>query len=240
YIVINIFEGIVQFILFVILEKPYFLTEEFYLQWIFLTITLHTFPGLILTFDTTSKDVMKEKPRDSEEILSKNTLGLLLIFGIFLTISMVVVYSITFSGLYPVVLENVEFGDLNHAYLFGGLPLTDPILKDAKTLTMLMVTLFFCESFLVFQIRRPNKSLIRSLKEDSNKFMYILIGFLFFILIALLYIPGVQVTLADWGLNFMFMFLTGLDWLVCFLISLICIISFEIVKFVARKKNITF
>ncbi|MFX1418813.1 MAG: cation-translocating P-type ATPase [Promethearchaeota archaeon] len=240
YICINIFEGIVQFILFVILELPYFLNEEFYLQWIFLTITLHTFPGLILTFDTTSKDVMKEKPRDSEEILSKNILGLLLIFGILLAISMVVVYFITMSGIYPVVLGNVDFGDFNHAYLFGGLPLTDPILKDAKTLTMLMVTLFFCESFLVFQIRRPNKSLIKSLKEDSNKFMFILIGFLFFILIALLYIPGVQVTLANGGINFMFMFLTGLDWLVCFLISLICIVSFEIVKFIARKKNITF
>jgi Ca2+-transporting ATPase len=240
YICINIFEGIVQFILFVILELPYFLSEEFYLQWIFLTITLHTFPGLILTFDTTSKDVMKEKPRDSEEILSKNILILLLIFGFLLSISMVVVYSITISGIYPIFTENVEFGDLNHAYLFGGLPLTDPILKISKTLTMLMLTLYFCESFLVFQIRRPNKSLIRSLKEDRNKFMFLLIGFLFFILIALLYIPGVQVTLADWGINFMFMFLTGLDWLVCFLISLICIVSFEIVKYVARKKNITF
>jgi hypothetical protein len=109
-----------------------------------------------------------------------------------------------------------------------------------KTLTMLMVTLYFCESFLVFQIRRPNKSLIKSLKEDRNKFMFLLIGLLFFVLIALLYIPGVQITLASWGLNLLFMYLTGLDWLVCFLISLICIVSFEIVKFFARKKEITF
>lgn len=246
YIVINIFEGIVQFILFVILEKPYFLTEAFYFQWIFLTITVHTFPGLILTFDTTPKDVMKEKPRDSEEILSKNTIGLLLIFGILLAISMVIVYFIGISGLYPVVPENYPPGylyfvkdpELIPPDIFG-LPLEE-IRKIGKTLTMLMVTLFFCESFLVFQIRRPNKSLIRSLKEDRNKFMFVLIGFLFFILIALLYIPGVQITLAGWGINFMFMFLTGLDWLVCFLISLICIVSFEIVKFVARKKNITF
>ena len=75
-------------------------------------------------------------------------------------------------------------------------------LNEAKTLTMLMVTLFFCESFLVMQIRRPNKSLIKSIKEDSTRFMYLLIGFLFFVLLALMYIPGVQVTLADWGLNF--------------------------------------
>ncbi|MCK4778999.1 MAG: cation-transporting P-type ATPase, partial [Candidatus Lokiarchaeota archaeon] len=248
YIVINIFEGIVQFILAIILELPYFLNPEFYYQWIFLTITLHTFPGLILTFDTTSKDVMKEKPRDSEEILSKNIFYLLFIFGILLSLSMVIVYSISMSGLYPVFPENLIPGYLYSdetipllpTEIFGNPVTIDEIRRIGKTLTMLMVTLYFCESFLVFQIRRPNKSLIKSLREDKNKFMYILIGFLFFILIALLYIPGVQITLADWGINFMFMFLTGFDWLVCFLISLICLVSFEIIKFIARKKDISF
>jgi len=246
YIVTNIFEGIVQFILAVILELPFWVdpASPFYLQWIFLTITVHTFPGLILAFDTTSKDVMKEKPRDSEEILSRNIFILLFVFGILLAICMVVVYFVTMSELYPVFPENYNFGDLNDAYLYSPetyMEFTDGInLVHAKTLTMLMVTLFFCESFLVFQIRRPNKSLIKSIREDWNKFMFVLIGFLFFLLIALLYIPGVQITLASWGFNFMFMFLTGLDWLVCFLISLICIVSFEIAKFVARRKNIIF
>ncbi|MFX0036313.1 MAG: cation-translocating P-type ATPase, partial [Candidatus Hermodarchaeota archaeon] len=244
YIVINIFEGIVQFILAVILSLPFWVdpASPFYYQWIFLTITLHTFPGLILAFDTTSKEVMKEKPRDSEEILSKNIFILLFIFGILMAISMVIVYYITYSGIYEVVNANIDFGPFNDAYLYGGSDLiTDlPVLREAKTLTMLMLTLFFCESFLVFQIRRPNKSLVKSLIEDRNKFMFILISFLFFVFIALIYIPGIQVFLADSGINFMFMYLTGLDWLVCFLISLICIVSFEIVKFLARRKNITF
>jgi len=243
YIVINVFEGIVQFILSIILDLPYFLTPVFNYQWIFLSITLHIFPGLILTFDTTSKDVMKQKPHDEEEILSKNTMILLFIFGALLAISMIVVYFITFTEFYPVFPENINFGDLNGAYLFS--PLTFPdgsgvSLVEAKTLTMLMVTLFFCESFLVFQIRRPNKSLIKSIKEDSTKFMYLLIGLLFGLFIALVYIPGVQVTLANWGINFRFMFLTGLDWLVCFLISLISIVSFEIVKYFARRADIFF
>ncbi|MFW9940831.1 MAG: cation-translocating P-type ATPase [Candidatus Thorarchaeota archaeon] len=243
YICINVFEGIIQFILAIILDLPYFLDKEFYLQWIFLSLTLHTFPGLILTFDSTSKDVMKEKPKDSEEILSKNTFILLFIFGILLSISMVVVYSITISELYPTP-NILDFGDLSKGYLYtfetADLLPAGVTLVEAKTLTMLMVTLFFCESFLVFQIRRPNKSLIRSIKEDSNKFMYLLIGLLFFVLLALMYIPGVQVALADGGVNFMFMYLTGLDWLVCFLIALICIVSFEIVKYAARTYGITF
>ncbi len=244
YICINVFEGLVQFMLAIILDLPYFLDDAFHWQWIFLSITLHLFPGLILTFDSTSDDVMKEKPRDSEEILSRNIMYLLFIFGILLTISMVVVYFVTMSGNYPVFFENSNFGGLNEAYLYS--PVNDKLnpfhvgLEEAKALTMLMVTLFFCESFLIFQIRRPNKSLIRSLIEDSNKRMYIIIGFLFAVFLMLMYIPGVQITLANWGFNFMFMLLTGLDWLVCFLISLICIISFEIVKFGARKKNISF
>ncbi|MFX1449175.1 MAG: cation transporting ATPase C-terminal domain-containing protein, partial [Promethearchaeota archaeon] len=171
------------------------------------------------------------------------TVILLFIFGALLAISMLVVYFTTITSLYPVFPENINFGDLNEGYLYS--PLTFPdgsgiMLNEAKTLTMLMVTLFFCESFLIMQIRRPNKSLIKSIIEDSTRFMYLLIGFLFAVFLALMYIPGVQVTLADWGLNFRFMFLTGLDWLICFLISLICIVSFEFVKYGARRLGIYF
>ena len=245
FICINVFEGIVQFILAVILEFPYFLDTDFYMQWIFLSITVHLFPSLILTFDTTSKEVMEHKPRDEEEILSRNTLILLAIFGTLLAISMIVVYFITINGdIYPLFVENWNFGDLNDAYLYS--PETYPLFSlgvdrsVAKSLTMLMVTIFFCESFLVLQIRRPNKSLLKSIKEDSTKFMYLLIGLLFGLFLALMYIPGVQITLASWGINFMFMYLTALDWLVCFLISLICILSFEIVKYLARRSGIFF
>jgi len=246
YIAINVFEGIVQFILSIILGFPYFLDTIFYYQWIFLAITVHMFPGLILTFDTTSKDVMKQKPHNEEEILSKHTMILLFAFGAFLALSMVVVYFTTITGLYPVFPENTNFGDWDWAYLFSPETLLNPLLNpgvflnEVKTLTMLMVTIFFCESFLVFQIRRPNKSLIKSIKEDSTKFMYILIGLLFGLFLVLMYVPGVQIALASVGLNFMFMYLTWLDWLVCFSISLICIVSFELVKYFARKKGIYF
>ncbi|MFX1286901.1 MAG: cation-translocating P-type ATPase, partial [Promethearchaeota archaeon] len=242
YICVNVFEGIVQFILAIILDLPYFLDEAFFYQWVFLAITVHIFPGLILTFDTTPEEIMKEQPRDSEEILSKNTFSLLFIFGILLAVSMVIVYSITISGIYPVVSENLVSGYLyfDESLLPSDIQI-DEIRTIGKTLTMLMCTLFFCESILVYQIRRPNKSLIKSLIEDRTKFMFALIGLLFFVFIALIYIPGVQIFLAEsWRINFMFMFLTGLDWLVCFLISLICIVSFEIVKYIARKKGIVF
>ncbi len=244
YIAINVFEGIVQFILSIILGFPYFLDTIYYYQWVFLAITVHMFPGLILTFDTTSKDVMKQKPHNEEEILSKHTMILLFAFGALLSLSMIIVYFTTITEIYPVFPENTKFGVWDGFYLFSPetLPLLNPgaFLNEVKTLTMLMVTIFFCESFLVFQIRRPNKSLIKSIKEDSTKFMYILIGLLFGVFLVLMYVPGVQVALASVGLNFMFMYLTWLDWLVCFLISLICIVSFEGVKYFARSKGIYF
>ena len=245
YICINLFEGIVQFMLAVVFDLPYFLDEEFYWQWIFLSITLHTFPGLILTFDSISDDVMDEKPKDSEEILSKNIIYLMLVFGALLAICMLITYFTVISGVFPVTYSNIHFGNLNNAYLYSAetheevTPGID--LRIAKALTMLMVTLFFCESFLILQIRRPNKSLYRSLREDSTKMMYLLIGLLFGLFLALMYIPGVQLWLAiNWNVNFMFMRLTILDWGACFLISMICVGGFEAAKWSARRRGITF
>jgi Ca2+-transporting ATPase len=237
YICINLFEGFVQFILAVILNLPYFLSENFYFQWLFLSLTLHALPGLILTFDSISDDVMKEKPRNSEEILSKNVVISLLIFGVLLAISMIVVYSITITGFYPVFDENLLGATMDAYPDFTSMGLN---INEVKALTMLMVVLFFCESFLVFQIRRPNKSLPRSIIEDSTYLMYIITIFLFNILLLLMYVPYVQTFLNSFGIEFNFMYLTGLDWLVCFLISLICIVGFEIVKYIARRKNIKF
>ncbi|MGV9173316.1 MAG: cation-translocating P-type ATPase, partial [Promethearchaeia archaeon] len=245
YICINVFEGLVAFILAVILDNPWWIdpSSPFYMQWIFLSITLHTFPGLILTFDIISDDIMKEKPKDSEEILSRNTLQLMMFYGALLGVSMILVYFLTLSGAYPVFSGNIELGGWNEAYIYTAATesLSQGVnLNAAKALTMLMTTLFFCESFLVYQIRRPNKDLITQFKEDSSKFMYLLIGFLFFSLLSLMYIPAFQVGLASMGINFMFMYLTALDWLVCFAISLITIVGFEVVKYYGRENNLIF
>ncbi len=243
FICINLFEGIVQFLLAVIFDLPYFLDLEFNEMWIFLSITLHLFPSLILTFDTVSKDVMQETPRDSEEILSKKILYLMLIYGGLLAISMVLSYFTVYSWNYPIFEGNTSFGNLDALYLYSSETsiLWEGIdLRVAKTLTMLMATLYFCECALALQIRRPNKSLWKSLREEGNRFMYLVIGLLFGVFLALMYIPGLQTGLAIIGLNFHFMALTIVDWLVCFAYASICIGSFEFIKWVARKKNIVF
>jgi Ca2+-transporting ATPase len=239
YIAINVFEGLVQFVLTIILNKPYFLDEEFYLQWIFLSITLHTIPGLILTFDIKNQDVMQEKPRDSEEILTKNIFYLMLCYGGLLALSMCLVYFFCIGGTYPISSFNIS--NINFPYFSEGFELQ----TQGKTLTMLMATLYFCESSLIFQIRRMNKSVFKSIKEDSRWWMYLLIGILFSILILLMYIPNFQnwlagVHIGDVYFNFRFMRLNIWDWLVCMGIASICIVGFEIVKYLFRKKEIVF
>ncbi len=243
FVCINLFEGIVQFILYVIMGKPYFLTSAFTYQWVYLSLTMHMLPGLILTFDSVSKDVMNDSPRDSEEIISNKLLVLMGIYGILLAISMILTY---FYGiiLSPVGPTNTDFGvTMNPLYLFTDSTRylsegVDP--NVAKTLTMLMTTLFFCECALALQIRRPNKSLVKSLKEDGNPFMFVIVGALLLIYLTILYIPGLQVALAKNYLNFQFMFLNIFDWLICIFFSFICIGTFELVKLISRKKGIVF
>ncbi|MHA1675328.1 MAG: cation-translocating P-type ATPase [Promethearchaeota archaeon] len=243
FVCINVFEGLVQFLLAIILDKPYFLDEAYYFQWIFLSLTVHMFPGLMLTFDRISPDVMQEYPRDSQEIISKPILGLMLLYGLFLAGAMVVIYFLVQSGLYANE-NNTDFGRWNSFYLFTQETLhlwEGLIFRTAKTLTMLMTTLFLCETALALQIRRPNKSLWKSLVEDRSPLIYLVVGGLFSIYLAILYIPGLQLWLTAQGIAFNFVRLNFADWGLCVGISLcICILPFEAVKALCRRKNIRF
>ncbi|MHA1149013.1 MAG: cation-translocating P-type ATPase [Promethearchaeota archaeon] len=253
YIAINIFEGLVGFILAVVLDFPYWVDpySTFAPQWVFLSLTVHALPGLALTFDTISDDVMNEEPRDSEEILSKNILYLMLSFGALLAISMCLAYFLCITNVYGYE-QNTELGAWNEFYLYtkDTAKYTKGIkYNEAKAFTMLMAVLFITETMLVFQIRRPNQSIIESFKEhDFNIFMVFLVGLTWFAFLALMYIPVTQVVIADmaksggfWNtINFKFMYLTGLDWLVALGISSICVLGFEAVKYYAHYKGITF
>jgi hypothetical protein len=85
-----------------------------------------------------------------------------------------------------------------------------------------------------------NKSLFQSLREDSELWMFIMIGVLFSIFLSLMYIPGFQNWLASLNLEFNFMRLAIWDWLLCMGIASICIGGFELAKYLFRKKEIVF
>ncbi|MFX1238042.1 MAG: HAD-IC family P-type ATPase, partial [Promethearchaeota archaeon] len=241
FVCTNVFEGIAQILLYVILGLPYFFDPQYLMMWFFISIIIHALPSFGMVLDDIPKEVMDEKPKDSEEILSRNTLLLMFPFGILLAISMMTIYFISYSGLWPLFKANTEFGDLNYAYLYTVetiIPGTNLIV--AKTLTMLIAVILICEVFLILQIRRPNKSLLKSILQDSNKWIFLTLGLIIFCFFALMYIPGVQTSITLNSRTFSFMFLTGEDWIVCILVSMICVGGFEIYKFICRKKGIVF
>ncbi|MHA1673115.1 MAG: cation-translocating P-type ATPase, partial [Promethearchaeota archaeon] len=218
FICINIFEGLVNLILSVILGLPYWFDPEFLQLFLLISATLHSLTGVILTFDSTSDEVMKEKPRNSQEIISQTFLVLLFSYGAFLMATMFGLYFLVSTGTYPLFNVNTSLGALDAFYPFtdatlsywdGALPVI------AKTLTMLCTTIFIAEYFMALQIRRPNKSLWRSLHEDMNWVIYLLGIGLFGFLFSIMYIPGFQLLFYDLGFKFQIMFLHPLDLLMC-------------------------
>lgn len=244
FICINIFEGLVNLILSVILGLPYWFDPDFLQLFLLISATLHSLTGVILTFDSVSDDVMFESPRDSQEILSPQFLVLLFGYGLLLMAVMFGLYFLVSSDVYPIFPANTEHGNLDSLYIFtdstqslwGGVNL-----RIAKTLTMLTVTIFIAEFFMALQIRRPNKSLLRILREDMNIVIYLLAIILIGGLFSLIYIPGWQLLFYKAGIKFQLMFLHIVDLLICFGFAFIgCILPFEFIKSLYRKKKIAF
>lgn len=244
FICINIFEGLVNLILSVLLDKPYWFDPEFLQMFLLISATLHSLTGLILTFDKIPDDVMKEHPRDSQEIISRQFLILLGSYGIFLMGIMFGIYFLVSSDSYPLFSANFSHGVWDNKYIFTQATAdlwgnTD--LKTAKTLTMLATTIFIAEFVMAIQIRRPNKSLLATLREDLNWVIKVLAFVLFGGLFSIIYIPGLQVFLYSIGLKFQLMFLHIWDLLVCFGFAVFgCIIPFEIVRRLCRKVGVVF
>lgn len=179
-------------------------------------------------------------------------------YGLLFMAAMLTVYYLVYSGTYGVLPGNIASGAWETLYLYSESNLFDPALYGTeafaiienmgvgelrlfgKTLTMLMTVLYFSECLLALQIRRPNKSLWNSLLQDASKRNFIITGVLFGIFLSMMYIPGLQVALAGMGFNFMFIRLTILDWLICFVIAMIPIMGFEGIKWLARRRKIEF
>lgn len=219
YICINVGESILFFGTF-LLGIP-FLTPS---QHIFLTISSHSWPGLALVFDRTAKYVMEEKPRNTEAIITKR-LGLYLLLNAFLIfLGAATAFFFTTTAILP----GSEF-----------LEPYSPI-AGQKALVMTIAVLLFAESLMILSIRRINQSLIRSIRFESYWLIYILIGLVFLMFAGLMYIPAVNLFIASLGVDFQFIPLSAIDWVVAFLLAAPAIFGMEVVKWVSRKRGITF
>jgi len=221
YICINAAEAAIFFGTFLLQPGIPFLTN---LQHIFLTISSHSWPGLALVFDRTPKDVMKEKPRNTEAIITRRLAAYMAINAIAIMTGAALAYYLTWAAILP------------------GNQLLVPYGEEAlhKARIMSLTVLLFAESLMVLSIRRINQPLHRSLRRDGFWLVYAFIGLVFLMHWGVMYVPQVSEILAPLGINFEYVALTPIDWLVAFTLALPAILGMELVKWACRRRGITF
>jgi len=235
FICLNIMEGIIFFAYEFV---PGF--ELFSSNWqhIYIFAIAHSFPSLALVIDFPPKDIMQEPPRNEEEILNKNMWFMLLIQAFFLGIGLVIILQLTLGQIIPL-------NDWNLNPIISYIPnLEYEKLVAQKARTMFITTLFIEETMFIWSFRRPNKSLMKSLKEEFSWTLFFVCGFtllLHVLYISFSYIVNFYVNeIFQMNLNINFMFLSFTDWLLCILFALPGIFGLEIYKFYTRKNDIYF
>ncbi len=234
YIAINLFESIIFFGALFLLPAGFNMLTSW--QSLYLVATTHSFPGLALVFDKTSPRAMEEKPRDSEDLITRGLAKLMGLNVVLMVIGAAVVYWMAFTGfmgILDIVPENLA------GFYSNASPVPDQWnLQIMKATTMLLTIILIVESVLVLIIRRINLPAHEGIREPGIERFAVLLGLIYLAHLLLMYIPEVQLFLATAGLEFYIIPLTAFDWLVCILASLPAILGMEIYKRSLRKKGI--
>jgi len=236
FICLNIMEAT---IFFAYEFLPFF--DLFSSEWqhIYIFGIVHSLPALALVIDNHPSDVMKEPPRDEQQLLNKNMWIMMLLQAFLMGLGLVLVLQLTLGGIIPINEWNLN---PNISYIPIGATPDELIAQKART--MFITTLYIVETMFIWTFRRPNKSILKSLKEDFCLSLFIVS--LFTLAIHVLYILfsyQVNYHVNDvFGLNFQinFLFLSGTDWIICILFALPGLIGIELFKYFAKKKNILF
>jgi Ca2+-transporting ATPase len=226
YIAVNLAEAIVYFTAEFI---PGFVLLNAW-QHIFILITAHSFPPFALIVDHLNRDVMREKPKEREGILSKRLLVGMFLFAITLAGAFSLVYLGALSGAIPISPEN------KMGYLIQTAGPGSPTWEQAKARTLLIAVALIAESLLVVSLRRLNKTIPRMLREEPRWPAWGLILFPITVLALLMYLPSIQNTLLErFGLNFELIRLAPTDWGAVLLLAIVPVALLELYKVYMRK-----
>ncbi|MHA1137388.1 MAG: cation-translocating P-type ATPase [Candidatus Thorarchaeota archaeon] len=228
YVAINLFESIIFFgALFLLPNLVVFLTTW---QSLYLVVTTHSFPGLALVFDRTSPKAMEDKPRDSQEIITKN-LGKIMVLNVALmAIGATLVFFLTTTQFMDIITINPE----NISGYWGN----PENIMFVKSITMLLSVILIVESTVVLLIRRINLPLHKSLREPGTWIFVLFLGLIYLAHYLLMYVPLVNEILDSFGLAFYLIPLSAFDWIICILFALPAIIGVELYKWKFRKNDI--
>nr|MDO8109131.1 cation-transporting P-type ATPase [Candidatus Sigynarchaeota archaeon] len=195
----------------------------------------HSFPPLGLTFDRTSLDVMKEKPRNAEEVFSKNVLIMLVINIIYMSI-------VLFIASVPIVAAFLAHPELYGVLNQGSAPpdvLTETrrLLNNemAKPRTIAFCIIFIAETAVVFCVRRPNIPVWKSFRKDMSPtlifFTVLTILGMFGVVYVIPFLPSINLTLLHIAM------LNSEDWVIVLGLSLPIIAVLEVYKWFIRAKK---
>ena len=208
-------------------------------QHIYIFGIVHSLPALALVVDRHPTDVMKESPRDKEQLLNRNMWIMLVIQALLMGIGLVLALQLTLGGFFPLNEWNLN---QSISYIPIGSTLNEKLAQKART--MFITTLFIVETTFIWTFRRPNKSIFKSLKEEFCRSLLIISLFTLALhVLFVLFSQTVNYYVNDeFGLDLQinFLFLSGTDWIICILLALPGIVGIEIFKYIARSKRIIF
>ncbi len=201
----------------------------------------HTFPPLALIVDGIPKDIMERTPIDTAGIFNKKLAITLLLTSISLATVIYLVYFATYFGFFPV---NEAFVEGFFRPVFQNEVPSYPDVSNlrpqhwnhAKARTYMHTILYIAIPLIILSIRRIDKSLIRSIKEDSYWYTYVLAFSILPIHLILMYVPIFQEIVA--GLVYVdIIALDPSDWLLCIIAALIPLFVLELTKWINRIRG---
>lgn len=234
FICINLVEGLVFFGLAFVPNLIAFTS----IQHIYFILAVHSLPSIVLAFDPFPKDIMNEPPRDNEELINKNTLFMMAIHASLLGLGFFLAFIYPFFTFIP-FLGPDQFFNLNPA-----LTVFDPsgLYALQKARTTCITVMFISECAMIWSIRRPNKSVLVSMREEFNPWLMIVIILVLFAQVGLILFGWlIQPILGLTGfINLYWMFLNPLDWLIIIGLSFLSIVGLELFKRWARRRGMKF
>ncbi len=236
YITLNIAEAILYFATSFI--PNFYIVNDF--QRVYIFSTAHLIPPFAFIFDSIADEIMDFPPRDDEEIFNKRYVLALVILALSLAFSAGLVYLLGFFG--PVILS-----EFTHSGNVSGLLSLDSNIASAplgygqaKARTMFVTVLVIAESLIVLSLRRLNKSVFKSLKEDWNWVVFVLVMIVPILHIILMYIPALQnlvESIMGTGYSPGLLQLNILDWLIVLVAVAIPLVTMEVYKYFIRRRK---
>jgi len=239
YITLNIAEAIIYFSSSFV--SGFYIVNDF--QRVYIFSTAHLIPPFAFIFDSIASEIMEYPPRDDEEIFNKRYVLALVILALSLAFSAGMVYLIGMLG--PVIVS--EFSQSGTIFELGMQNIKPKLASapmgygQARARTLFVTVLVISESLIVLSLRRLNKSVFKSFKEDWKWIVVILVFIVPILHILLMYIPAIQdlvATIMGPAYHPGLMSLNIIDWLILLVAIAIPLITMEMYKFFIRRKKL--